>query len=132
MINRVILTGRLTKDPEIKTTPSSKSFTKIKLAVDRNFKNASGEKQADFLDITVWGKSAEILVSYAGKGSMLAIEGEIRSRTYDDSKGARHFTTEIICTSFSFLESKAIRELREKSRDMLETSLDIDEEEMPF
>ncbi|MDR1568085.1 MAG: single-stranded DNA-binding protein [Streptococcaceae bacterium] len=133
MINRVILTGRLTKDPEIKTIPSGKVVARFKLAVDRKFKNSEGKKQTDFLDVTIWGKSAETLVSYAGKGSMLAVEGELRSRNYEDANGKRHFLTEIICTAFSFLESKAIRELREKSNQPADSDpLDLAEEELPF
>ncbi|MCH4168758.1 MAG: single-stranded DNA-binding protein [Streptococcaceae bacterium] len=132
MINRVLLTGRLTKDPEIRKISNGKNVANCRVAVERRYKNAEGERQADFLDFSVWGKLAETLVSYAGKGSLLAIEGEIRSRNYDDQNGKRHFLTEIICTSFSFLESKAIREMRGKTNEQLKTEIELAQADLPF
>ncbi|MBS7577410.1 MULTISPECIES: single-stranded DNA-binding protein [unclassified Enterococcus] len=129
MINRILLTGRLTKDPEIRRVANGKNVAHCRVAVERRYKNAEGERQADFLDFSIWGKPAETLVSYAGKGSLLAIEGEMRSRNYDDQNGKRHFLTEIICTSFSFLESKA---MRGRSNEQFKADIELEQEDLPF
>lgn len=107
MINNVSLTGRLTRDPELKYTNSSNipvlSFT---LAVNRNFKNKQGDVEADFINCVAWNKAAENISNYFQKGSLIGIEGSIQTRTYDDKDGKRVYLTEVYVKSFSFLEAK--------------------------
>ncbi len=100
------------------------------LAVNRRFKNEKGEGEADFISIIIWGKSAETLVSYAKKGSLISIEGEIRTRNYTDKQNQKHYVTEILGLSYDLLESRATIALRESAIKTEETLLDA--EELPF
>ncbi|MGY3780774.1 single-stranded DNA-binding protein, partial [Streptococcus gallolyticus] len=83
MYNKVIMIGRLTAQPELVTTSNEKSVTRVTLAVNRRFKSQNGEREADFISVVVWGRLAETLVSYAGKGSLISIDGELRTRKYE-------------------------------------------------
>ncbi|MTV23746.1 single-stranded DNA-binding protein [Staphylococcus delphini] len=106
MINRVVLVGRLTKDPEFRTTPSGVSVATFTLAVNRNFKNKDGEQQADFINCVVFSKQAENVKNYLSKGSLAGIDGRLQSRSYENQEGRRIFVTEVICDSVQFLENK--------------------------
>lgn len=106
MINRVILVGRITKDPEIKSTQSNIPVVSFTLAVNRQFSDQSGEKQADFIQCVVWRKQAENLARFVKKGALLGIEGRIQTRQYEADNGMR-YVTEVVCDSVQFLESKA-------------------------
>ena len=106
-MNKVILIGRLTKDPELKKTNSGLSYVQFNLAVNRNYTNKSGEKQADFINCVVWRVQADNLVKYIKKGGLIGIEGEIQTRTYDDKNGIKKYITEVLCNSIEFLESKS-------------------------
>ena len=106
-MNKVILIGRLTKEPELKKTNSGLSYVQFNLAVNRNYTNKSGEKQADFINCVVWRVQADNLVKYIKKGGLIGIEGEIQTRTYDDKNGIRKYITEVLCNSIEFLESKS-------------------------
>ena len=106
-MNKVILIGRLTKDPELKKTNSGLSYVQFNLAVNRNYTNKSGEKQADFINCVVWRAQADNLVKYIKKGGLIGIEGEIQTRTYDDKNGIKKYITEVLCNSIEFLESKS-------------------------
>jgi single-strand DNA-binding protein len=99
-MNQVILTGRLTKDPELRTTNSDKSVASFSIAVDKY-----GEG-ADFINCVVWGKQAENLCKYQEKGSQIALSGRISTRTYDDAKGNKQYITEVVADSIEFLGSK--------------------------
>jgi single-strand DNA-binding protein len=105
MINRVILVGRITKDPEIKSTQSNIPVVSFTLAVNRQFSDQSGEKQADFIQCVVWRKQAENLARFVKKGALLGIEGRIQTRQYEADNGTR-YVTEVVCDSVQFLESK--------------------------
>jgi len=105
MINRVILVGRITKDPEKKETQSNIPVVSFTLAVNRQFTDQSGERQADFIQCVVWRKQAENLARYVKKGALLGIEGRIQTRTYEADNGTR-YVTEVVCDSVQFLESK--------------------------
>jgi single-strand DNA-binding protein len=131
MMNKSLLIGRLTSQPEIRKTPNEKSVVRATLAVNRQFKNADGVREADFISIVVWGKSAEILVSYAKKGSLISVEGEIRSRRYEDKTGVTHYVTEVLCHQFNLLESRAAVALRENTSDTAEDVM-LDAEDLPF
>ena len=92
-MNKVILTGRLTKDPELKKTSSGISYVQFNLAVNRNYVSKSGERQADFINCVVWRVQADNLAKYIKKGGLIGVEGEIQTRTYDDQNGIRKYIT---------------------------------------
>lgn len=104
-MNKVILVGRLTKDPEIKNTTTGKTVANFTLAVDRRFKNKDGQKEADFVPIIFWEKQAEILGQYLSKGSQVAISGRLQVRNYEAQDGQRRYVTEVIGEEFTFLSS---------------------------
>ncbi|MCY1585515.1 single-stranded DNA-binding protein [Staphylococcus pettenkoferi] len=106
MINRVVLVGRLTKDPDYRTTPSGVSVATFTLAVNRTFTNAQGEREADFINCVVFRKQAENVSNYLFKGSLAGVDGRIQSRSYENQEGRRIFVTEVVCDSVQFLEPK--------------------------
>jgi len=106
MINNVTLTGRLTKDAELKYTSTGTAVASFSLAVDRQFKNANGEKETDFINVVAWRKTAEILAEHTRKGSLIGIVGRIQTRNYEGNDGKRVYITEVVADSFTFLESK--------------------------
>lgn len=112
MINRVVLVGRLTRDPELRTTGSGISVATFTLAVDRQFTNAQGERGADFISCVIWRKSAENFCNFTSKGSLVGIDGRIQTRTYDDKDGKRVYVTEVVVDNFALLESRKDREAR--------------------
>ena len=107
MINRVVLVGRLTKDPELRYTSSNIPVSKFTLAVNRTFAGPSGEREADFIQCVVWRKQAENLAKFVRKGSLIGVEGRIQTGSYDDKDGIRKYTTEVIGDSVQFLEPKS-------------------------
>ncbi|GFH43021.1 single-stranded DNA-binding protein 2 [Lactococcus hodotermopsidis] len=110
MINNVVLVGRLTKDPELTYTPQNQAVIAFTLAVNRNFKNGNGERQADFISIVLWRQAAENFANWATKGALIGITGRIQTRNYEDGGGRRVYVTEVIADSFQMLESRAARE----------------------
>lgn len=104
MLNRVILIGRLTKDPELRYTPSGVAVAQFTLAVDRPFTNQSGEREADFIPIVVWRQQAENCANYLRKGRLVAVEGRIQVRNYDNNEGRRVYVTEVVADNVRFLE----------------------------
>lgn len=106
MINRVVLVGRLTKDPELRYTPSGVAVTRFTLAVNRTFSNASGEKETDFIQCQVWRKPAENAANFLKKGSLAGIEGRIQTGSYEGTDGKRVYTTEVVADSVQFLEPR--------------------------
>ncbi|MFP4186895.1 MAG: single-stranded DNA-binding protein [Acholeplasmataceae bacterium] len=105
MINRVILVGRITRDPELKTTQSNIPVVSFTLAVNRQFTNQDGEREADFIQCVVWRRQAENVATYVKKGSLLGIDGRIQTRKYESERGTV-FVTEVVCDSVQFLEPK--------------------------
>lgn len=103
MLNSTALVGRMTKDPELKQTQSGKSVANFTLAVERNFKDANGEKLTDFINCVVWGKGAETLCNYTHKGSMVGVVGELNTRSYENQQGQKVFVTEVNVRDFQFL-----------------------------
>jgi single-strand DNA-binding protein len=152
MINRVVLVGRLTKDPELRYTNSNIAVATFTLAVDRGFKNAAGEKETDFIPIVTWKKSAENVGKYLHKGSLVGVDGRIQTRNYEASDGTRRYITEVIADNVRFLDSKPkddehkqydnskqnipehLKPNHEKSEDPFFKSStdDIDTDEIPF
>jgi single stranded DNA-binding protein (ssb) len=104
MLNRVILIGRLTRDPEMRYTPSGVAVTQFTLAVDRPFTSSSGEREADFIPIVVWRQLAETCANYLRKGRLAAVEGRIQVRHYDNNEGRRVYVTEVVADNVRFLE----------------------------
>lgn len=107
MINRVVLVGRLTKDPDLRYTPSGAAVARFTLAVNRPFSNAQGEKEADFINCTVWRKQAENTANFLKKGSLAGVEGRIQTGSYEGQDGKRVYTTEVVADSVQFLEPKS-------------------------
>jgi single-strand DNA-binding protein len=106
MINRVVLVGRLTKDPELKYTPSGTAVANFTLAVNRPFSSQDGNREADFLNCVIWRKQAENVANFLRKGSLAGVEGRVQTRNYENQEGRRVYVTEIVAESVQFLEPK--------------------------
>ena len=105
-MNKAILIGRLTRDPELRSTPAGRNVCQFSIAVNRTFTNANGDREADFINCVVWDKQAENLVKYQKKGNQIAVDGRIQTRNYEDKDGKRVYVTEILANNISFLDSK--------------------------
>ncbi len=105
-MNKVFLIGRLTRDPELRYTGSNTAVASFSLAVNRNFTNQAGEREADFINIVVWRKQAENVKNYLSQGSQVAIEGRIQTRSYDDQEGKKRYITEVVADNVEFLGTK--------------------------
>ena len=105
-MNKVILIGRLARDPELRTTSSGIASLNFSLAVTRNFTNQNGEREADFINCVAWRKQAENMAKYCQKGSQIAVEGRITTRSYDAQDGTKRYVTEVVCDNVTFLGSK--------------------------
>ena len=106
MINNLTLVGRLTKDPDLKYTGNGTAVATFTLAVNRNFTNHSGEREADFINCVIWRKQAETLANYAKKGVLIGVTGRIQTRSYENQQGQKVYVTEVIADNFQLLESK--------------------------
>ncbi|WP_415425742.1 single-stranded DNA-binding protein [Staphylococcus borealis] len=106
MLNRAVLVGRLTKDPEFRTTSNGVNVATFTLAVNRTFTNANGEREADFINVVVFRKQAENVNKYLSKGSLAGVDGRIQSRKYENKEGQRVFVTEVVADSVQFMDSK--------------------------
>ncbi len=104
-LNKVILMGRLTADPELKQTQGGASVVSFSIAVDRRF-NKDGEKKADFINVVAWRTTAEFIAKYFNKGSMIALVGELQTRSWEDNNGQKRYATEVIASEVSFCGSK--------------------------
>lgn len=108
-MNKVVLIGRLTKDPELRYTSSNIPTVTFSLAVNRPFQNQNGVREADFINIVMWRKQAETAKKYLSKGSLIAVDGRIQTRNYDGTDGKKVYVTEVVADNFEFLESKGQR-----------------------
>lgn len=106
MINRVVLVGRLTRDPECRYTQSGIAVKRFTLACDRPFTGQDGKREADFIDCVVWRKQAENVAQYLKKGSLAGVEGRLQISSYDDKDGQKRYRAEVVADSVRFLESK--------------------------
>ncbi|WP_369350423.1 single-stranded DNA-binding protein [Streptococcus hillyeri] len=106
MINNVVLVGRMTRDAELRYTPSNVAVATFTLAVNRTFKNDAGEREADFINCVIWRQSAENLANWAKKGALIGITGRIQTRNYENQQGQRVYVTEVVAESFQLLESR--------------------------
>ncbi len=134
MLNRVSIMGRLAADPEIRRTQSGTSVTSFSIAVDRDFKSASGEKDTDWIDVVAWKGTAETVCKYFSKGRMMVVSGRLQTRVWEDKAGNKRKSTEIVAENVYFGDSK--RDIKaptqsERSEDYEELS-DYNESELPF
>ncbi|ENJ3984351.1 single-stranded DNA-binding protein [Staphylococcus pseudintermedius] len=145
MLNRTVLVGRLTKDPDFRTTPSGVEVATFTLAVNRNFKSKDGEQQADFINCVVFKKQAENVKNYLSKGSLAGVDGRLQSRSYENQEGRRVYVTEVICDSVQFLEPKSNNQSNNQPQQqrgqapaqdnpftIANGPIDIDDDDMPF
>ena len=108
-MNRVILVGRLTAKPELRYTPQNTAYTRFSVAVNRNFTNADGKRDADFINVVAWRKQAETISKFFDKGNLIALEGRLQTGNYDDKDGNKRYTVDVALDNFEFVESKAAR-----------------------
>lgn len=133
MINRTVLVGRLTKDVELKYTQSGQAVASFTLAVNRQFTNTQGEREADFIQCVIWRKAAENFKNFTHKGSLVGIDGRIQTRSYDNQQGQRVYVTEVVVDNFSLLESKGSN--RAASNDPFAGNgepIDVNDDDLPF
>lgn len=139
-MNKIILIGRVTKDIELKITASGTEVADFSLAVTRNFKNADGEYEADFINCIVYGKLASTISTYVRKGDRLAVEGRIQVRSYQNSEGKNIYVTEVVVSNVDFLEAKKsepkeeVSILKEEVDPFAhkEVQLEINDDNLPF
>lgn len=105
-MNKIVLLGRLVKDPDVKVTTSGKTVCAFTLAVDRPFAGKDGKREADFINIQTWNKTAETVGNYVSKGQRLLVEGRLQIRSYDGKDGKKHYMTEVIADHVEFIERK--------------------------
>lgn len=131
MLNSVIIMGRLTRDPELRRTQSGTAVTSFSLAVDRDFKSQSGEKETDFIDVVAWRNTGEFAAKYLAKGRMAAVEGRIQVRDWQDKDGNRRKSVEVVADNVYFADSKRDSKPQE-SRDDQEFDEIEDDGDLPF
>lgn len=142
MINRVILVGRLTKDPEFRTTQSGVNVATFTLAVNRTFTNAQGEREADFINIVVFRKQADNVNNYLSKGQLAGVDGRIQTRSYEKD-GQRVYVTEVVAESVQFLEPKNSNQQNNQAQQQRgqasagnnpfgNNNADVDDDDLPF
>ena len=151
MINNVTLVGRLTRDPELRFTGNGSAVATFNLAVNRNFTNQEGEREADFVNCVIWRKPAETLANYAKKGTLIGVVGRIQTRNYENQQGQRVYVTEVLCDNFQLLEwnnssesqsnnnvsnqeSQSFNQNNQANNDMFGGSnqIDINDQDLPF
>ena len=141
MINRVVLTGHLTKDPELKVTQSGLSVVQFVIGVQRQFARKDGEREADFISCVAWRKTAENIAKYFRKGQLIGIDGRVQTRSYDDKNGQRVYVTEVVVDNFAFLSSQKGQGNQNPSQRPNATaqdpfagtgSVDITDDDLPF
>ena len=132
-MNRIILLGRLVKDPDVKVTTSGKTVCTFTLAVDRPFSGKDGKREADFINIQTWNKTAEIVGNNLSKGQRLLVEGRLQIRSYDGKDGNKHYVTEVIADRVEFIERKEKSAQKAESEAMEGFGSEVQfDEEIPF
>lgn len=133
MLNRVILMGRLTANPELKTTNTGKSVTRFRIAVERNYAKPGEERKADFIDVVCWKNTAEFVCRYFTKGNLIALEGKLQSRTYQTKDGTNRYVTEVIADTVSFTgERRKVKNNTPATDEQPPMSAHNDFEELPL
>ncbi len=131
MLNRIVLIGRLTKDPELRYTPNGKAVTGFTLAVDRTFKNQRGERETDFINIVVWGTQAENCANYLAKGKLAAVDGRLQIRSFEGQDGQRRWVTEVVADTVRFLSPKTGSGSLTEPEEM-GSEVDFSDDDIPF
>ena len=139
-MNKVFLIGRLTKDPELRYTSTNTAAASFTIAVNRNFTNQNGEREADFINIVVWRKQAENVKQYLTKGSQVAIDGRIQTRSYDANDGSKRYVTEVVADEVTFLGSRNDGNSSSNNNSSLDNEFgvpmdgfsEMDDDDMPF
>jgi single-strand DNA-binding protein len=132
MINNVTLIGRMTRDAELKQTPSGQSVAIFNLAVNRNFKNSDGEREADFINCVIWGTNAENLANWTKKGALIAVVGRIQTRNYENQQGQRVHITEVVAERFQTLEKRDNTDNANSLYGQAPNTLDVSDDDLPF
>lgn len=138
MINNVTLVGRLTRDPELRHTTSNVAVATFNPAVNRNFKGANGEREADFINCMIWRKQAELFADWCKKGNLVGITGRIQTRSYDNQQGQRIYVTEVVAETFQQLEKRDNSANQSNIEEQMPASfgatnpLDISDDDLPF
>ena len=138
MINNVVLVSRLTRDPELRYTPSNVAVATFSLAVNRNFKNQAGDYEADFISCIMWRQQAENFANWLKKGALVGITGRIQTRSYDNQQGQRVYVTEVVAESFQILEKKDNAANNASMENQIPPSfektnpMDISDDDLPF
>lgn len=139
MINRVILVGRLTKDPEYRENRNGVGVATFTLAINRPFTNAQGEREADFINVVVFKRQAENVSQYLFKGNLAGVDGRIQSRSYEKQEGRRVFVTEVIADNVHFLEPKKSNQPQQQrgqapagNNPFSNNNADVDDDDLPF
>ena len=144
MINNVVLVGRMTKEAELRYTPSNIAVATFTLAVNRDYKSENGEREADFINVVLWRQAAENLANWTKKGSLVGVTGRIQTRNYDNQQGQRVYVTEVVAERFQVLESRGESQgqgqsqnaapnfARESNQYGATNPLDISDDDLPF
>lgn len=135
MLNKVVLIGRLTRDPELRYTGTGVAVTSFSLAVDRPFKNQQGERDTDFIRIVAWRKLAELCANNLGKGRLIAVDGRLQIRSYDDREGIRRQSAEVIADNITFLDWPKDREKSDSGHadeQLDEGDIELPDDDVPF
>jgi len=135
-MNRVVLIGRLTKDPELRTSKSGKNKATFTLAVNRRTTNEDGEHQADFISCVAWNSTADTIAKYFKKGKEVAIEGRIQTGSYDAFDGTKRYTTDVVVDNLTFIGNKNTNDKQEESsknvNELFEEEIELSDADLPF
>lgn len=131
MINNVTLVGRLTKDPELKYTPSNVAVATFTMAVNRNFKGVNGEREADFINCMMWRKQAELFAEWCKNGNLVGVTGRIQTRNYENQEGRRVYLTEVVAENFERLEKRDDTANRSNIEEQM-PGYTLEEDDLPF
>lgn len=138
MINNVVLVGRIVREPELRYTPQNTAVATFTLAVNRRFKNAQGERKADFINCVIWRQPAENLANWAKKGALVGITGSIQVRNYENKDGQRVYVTEVLADNFQMLESNSNKTEKGKTKSNQDkdpfagSPMEVSDDDLPF
>lgn len=138
MINKVVLVGRIVREPELRYTPQNTAVATFTLAVNRRFKNAQGEREADFINCVIWRQPAENLANWAKKGTLVGITGSIQVRNYENKEGQRVYVTEVLADNFQMLESNSNKTEKGKTKSNQDkdpfagSPMEVSDDDLPF
>ncbi|WP_341784458.1 single-stranded DNA-binding protein [Lactococcus formosensis subsp. formosensis] len=138
MINNVVLVGRIVRESELRYTPQNTAVATFTLAVNRRFKNAKGEREADFINCVIWRQPAENLANWAKKGALVGITGSIQVRNYENKEGQRVYVTEVLADNFQMLESSSNKTEKGKTKSQQDKDpfagepMEVSDDDLPF